>query len=78
MTGLGELVVVAILVVPLVAAAILAVVPGYRPGAAINVVASLLTFVASLGLFHDAPAPGLFLMVDDPLGSSCISMLPAG
>ena len=41
-----EYVVAAILVVPLVAAAILAVLPGYRLGARVNVTASFLTFLA--------------------------------
>jgi len=60
-----EYVVAAVLIVPLVAMAILAVLPGYRLTARINVAASFLTFLASLALFQERPEPGLFLMVDD-------------
>jgi hydrogenase-4 component F len=65
MTALADHAVVAILVVPLAAVAILAALPGYRLTARINVAASLLTFASSLVLFQARPEPGLFLMVDD-------------
>ena len=65
MTELAHYIVATILLVPIGAAAILAALPGYRPGARVNVIASFLTFAVSLGLFHTAPKPGLFLMVDD-------------
>jgi hydrogenase-4 component F len=56
----------AILVIPAVAAAVLALVPGYRLGAKLNVLAALLTFVASLLLLSpDRPEPGRYLFVDD-------------
>jgi len=56
----------AILVIPAVAAAVLALLPGYRFGARLNVLAALLTFVASLLLLSsDRPEPGRYLFVDD-------------
>ena len=58
--------VVAILVIPVVAAAILALLPGYRLSARLNVLASALTFAASLSLFFaDHAEPGRYLFVDD-------------
>jgi hydrogenase-4 component F len=57
----------ALLVIPAAAAALLAVVPGYRLGARLNVAASLLTFLAALLLFVRRPEPvaGGYLFVDD-------------
>jgi hydrogenase-4 component F len=56
----------AILVIPAVSAAVLALLPGYRFGARLNVLAALLTFVASLLLLSsDRPEPGRYLFVDD-------------
>ncbi len=56
----------AILVIPAVAAAVLALVPGYRLGARLNVLAALLTLAASLLLLSpDRPEPGRYLFVDD-------------
>jgi len=43
--------VAAVLLIPIVSAALLAVLPGYRLTARLNVVASLLTFVSALSLF---------------------------
>ena len=58
--------VTAVLLIPVVAAALLALLPGYRLTARLNVVASLLTLVAALSLFVTArPLPGLYLLVDD-------------
>lgn len=58
--------VIAILVIPVVAAAILAVLPGYLISARLNVLASLLTFLASLSLFFgDQAVRGPYLFVDD-------------
>ncbi|HET7718179.1 MAG TPA: hydrogenase 4 subunit F, partial [Bauldia sp.] len=56
---------VLILAVPLVAAALLAVLPGYRATARLNVAASFATFLVSLSLFIDRPALGEYLIVDD-------------
>jgi len=56
----------AILVIPAVSAAVLALLPRYRLGARLNVLAALLTFVASLLLLSpDRPEPGRYLFVDD-------------
>jgi len=56
----------AVLLVPLAAAAALALLPGYRATSRLNVLASLLTFVAALTLLvGERPAPGAYLMIDD-------------
>jgi hydrogenase-4 component F len=56
----------AVLVIPLVAAALLAVLPGYRLTARLNMAASLLTLLAALLLLTgERPAPGAYLLVDD-------------
>jgi len=55
----------AVLVVPAAAAALLAVTPGYRLGARLNVLATLLSFLAGLSLLVERPAPGPYLLVDD-------------
>jgi hydrogenase-4 component F len=55
----------ALLLIPALSAALLAVLPGYRLTARFNVVASLLTFLSSLSLFVDRPAVGDYLFVDD-------------
>ena len=65
MSPLGSFALVAILVVPAAAAAILALLPGYRVTARLNVAASLLTFVVALTLFAARPEPGQYLLVDD-------------
>jgi hydrogenase-4 component F len=58
--------VVAVLVIPLAAAALLAVLPGYRLGAGLNVLAALATFLSALSLFFiGRPEPGPYLLVDD-------------
>lgn len=58
--------VTAVLVIPLAAAALLALLPGYRMTARLNVFASLLTLLAALSLFLTTrPAPGQYLLVDD-------------
>jgi hydrogenase-4 component F len=57
--------VVAVLVIPAAAAAILALLPGYKMTARLNVAAAFLTFVAALSLFGARPQAGLFLAVDD-------------
>jgi hydrogenase-4 component F len=55
----------ALLLVPLAAAALLAVIPHYRLSARINVLASALSLLAALTLLIDRPAPGQFLAIDD-------------
>jgi hydrogenase-4 component F len=53
------------LVVPAAAAGVLALLPGYRLSAALNVAAAFATFVAGLVLLAERAAPGRFLLVDD-------------
>jgi hydrogenase-4 component F len=55
----------AILAIPLVSAALLAGIAGYRLSALLNVLASLLTFLVALVLFVRRPPAGLFLHADD-------------
>jgi hydrogenase-4 component F len=58
--------VIAILVIPVIAAAIFAALPGYRISSRLNVLASGLTFLASLSLFSgDHGGRGPYLFVDD-------------
>jgi hydrogenase-4 component F len=57
--------VTAVLVIPVTAAALLALLPGYRLSAAINVLAALLTFLAAFSLFFQRPPIGRYLLVDD-------------
>ena len=56
----------ALLAIPALAAGLLALTPGYRLGAGLNVAASLATFVAAVALlFADRPFAGAFLLVDE-------------
>jgi hydrogenase-4 component F len=55
----------AVLLIPIVTAAVLAVLPGYRLTARLNVLAALATFLAALSLFFVRPATGPYLLVDD-------------
>jgi hydrogenase-4 component F len=58
--------VVAILLIPIAAAAILALVPDYRLGARINMLACLVTLLVALSLFvTETPPAGTYLLVDD-------------
>ena len=58
--------VAAVLLVPVCAAAVLALVPNYRLGARLNMLAGLLTFLSAGALFFvDRPAPGPYLLIDD-------------
>ena len=54
-----------ILIIPASAAILLAVLPGYRLTARINVIAALATFAVAFSLFFDRPAPGPYFHVDD-------------
>ncbi|MFI5000352.1 MAG: hydrogenase 4 subunit F [Reyranellales bacterium] len=57
---------VAILLIPVVSAALLALLPGYRLAARLNVLATLLTLAAALSLLvSERPQPGPYLFVDD-------------
>ncbi len=55
----------AILLVPLAAAAVLALLPGYRIGAALNMLACLVALGCAGSLLWQRPAVGTYLMVDD-------------
>jgi hydrogenase-4 component F len=58
--------VAAVLAIPLGAAALLALLPGYRITAQINLVAALLTLLSALSLFFIGErAPGAYLFIDD-------------
>jgi len=54
-----------VLLIPAVAAALLAALPGYRLTAILNVLAALLTFLTAASLFVAQPASGPYLLVDD-------------
>jgi hydrogenase-4 component F len=54
-----------VLLIPAIAAALLAVLPGYRLTARINILAALLTFLTSVSLFVVEPHSGPYLLVDD-------------
>jgi hydrogenase-4 component F len=54
-----------VLVIPAVAAGLLAVLPGYRITARLNVIATLLTLITALSLFVERPPSGSYLLVDD-------------
>jgi len=54
-----------ILTLPAATAALLAFLPGYRLSAAINVVSSFATFVASVSFLFFKPASGDYFLVDD-------------
>src|SRR2546423_13222255 len=57
--------VAAVLLIPAVAAALLALLPAYRLTARLNVLAAFLTFIAALSLFFERPATGRYLLIDD-------------
>jgi hydrogenase-4 component F len=58
-----------VLLIPAFAAALLAVLPGYRLTARLNVLATALTFLCALSLFFRRPEPGVYLLVDDLNGT---------
>jgi len=59
----------AVLLIPALAAGVLAALPGYRLTARINVLATALTLLCALSLFFDRPAPSAYLIVDDLNGT---------
>jgi hydrogenase-4 component F len=65
MTALGLDAVSAILIIPGAAAALLALLPGYRLSARINVLAAFLTLLCALTLLFARPETGSYLLVDD-------------
>ncbi len=54
-----------LLLIPLLAAALLTLVPSYRLSARINILASLASFAAASLLLRHRPADNAFLFVDD-------------
>ncbi len=54
-----------VLLIPAVSAVLLALLPGYKLSARVNVLASLLTLAAALLLFIRHPAPQNYILVDD-------------
>jgi hydrogenase-4 component F len=54
-----------VLLIPVVAAALLAALPDYRVTARLNVAATMLTLICALSLFFARPRPGPYLLVDD-------------
>jgi len=61
----GSFFVAAVLIIPAVSAALLAVLPDNRATARLNAVAAFLTFIAATVLFVERPSPGRYLIVDD-------------
>jgi len=55
----------AVLLIPSISAAILAVFPGYRLTARLNVIAALLTLLSAVSLFWVEPKSGAYLLIDD-------------
>src|SRR5215468_8540103 len=54
-----------LLLIPAGAAVLLALLPGYRLTARLNVLATALTLLCALSLFFRRPQPGVYLLVDD-------------
>jgi len=57
--------VIAVLLIPAASAAVLALLPGYRLTARLNVLAALLSFLAAVSLFFGRPLQTPYLLVDD-------------
>jgi hydrogenase-4 component F len=55
----------AVLLTPIIAAALLAALPGYRLTSRLNVLAAFMTFLSALSLFFVRPQSGPYLLVDD-------------
>jgi hydrogenase-4 component F len=55
----------AVLAIPAVTAAVLALLPSYWVAARLNVVATFVTLIAAVSLLFDRPPPGGYLFVDD-------------
>jgi hydrogenase-4 component F len=54
-----------VVLVPLGSAALLAVIPGYRISARLNVLASLISLLFAISLLFDRPVSGQYLLIDD-------------
>ncbi|HXM31067.1 MAG TPA: hydrogenase 4 subunit F [Xanthobacteraceae bacterium] len=57
--------ILAVLAIPALAAGLLAFLPNYRIGAAVNVAAAFFTFLAAASLLFQRPALGSYLFIDD-------------
>jgi hydrogenase-4 component F len=57
--------VTAVLAIPAIAAAVLALLPAYKLSARLNVLATFLTFLAAFSLFFERPPTGPYVLVDD-------------
>jgi hydrogenase-4 component F len=57
--------VTAVLAIPAIAAAVLALLPAYKLSARFNVLATFLTFLAAFSLFFQRPPAGPYVLVDD-------------
>jgi hydrogenase-4 component F len=57
--------VAAVLLIPVCAASLLALLPGYRISARLNALAALATLASAISLFFVRPQPGSYLLVDD-------------
>jgi len=56
---------VGVLAAPLIGAIVLAILPGYRASARINIAVSAVAFICALLLLIQRPEPGRYLLVDD-------------
>jgi hydrogenase-4 component F len=65
MTSLGDYGLVGVLLTPLASAAVLAVLPGYKNSARLNIIASALSFASTALLIVHRPAASDFLFIDD-------------
>jgi len=65
LTEPGSFFVGAVLVIPVVSAACLALLPDDRTAARLNALATFLTFLSAAVLFVERPSPGRYLIVDD-------------
>jgi hydrogenase-4 component F len=65
MTEPGAWFVGAVLIIPVVSAAVLALLPDDRTAARLNALATFLTFVSAAVLFVERPSAGRYLIVDD-------------
>ena len=54
-----------VLVIPAIAAVLLAALPGYQMTARLNVLATFLTLITALSLYVVEPTSGPYLLVDD-------------
>jgi len=65
MTALSAFAVPLVLAIPAATAAVLALLPGYRLSARLNVLACLLTLLTALSLLFGRPQPDSYFLVDD-------------